>query len=63
MRVTKPLEQPVKVQVTDVKEVIASKSLPYARPGEMVTIILKDKHIDPLKNADHLVVQVIEREG
>jgi NADPH-dependent 2,4-dienoyl-CoA reductase/sulfur reductase-like enzyme len=63
MRVTKPLEQPVKVQVTDGKEVIASKSLPYARPGEMVTIILKDKHIDPLKNADHLVVQVIEREG
>jgi NADPH-dependent 2,4-dienoyl-CoA reductase/sulfur reductase-like enzyme len=63
MRVTKPLEQPVKVQVTDGKEVIASKSLPYARPGEMVTIIFKDKHIDPLKNADHLVVQVIEREG
>lgn len=62
MRVTKPLEQPVKVQVTDGKEVIASKALPYARPGEMVTISLKDKHIDLLKKAEQLVLQVVERE-
>jgi NADPH-dependent 2,4-dienoyl-CoA reductase/sulfur reductase-like enzyme len=62
MRVTKPLEQPVKVQVTDGKEVIASKALPYARPGEMVTISLKDKHIDLLKKAEQLVVQIAERE-
>ncbi len=61
-RVTKPLEQPVKVQVTDGKEVIASKALPYARPGEMVTISLKDKHIDLLKKAEQLVLQVVERE-
>jgi hypothetical protein len=62
MRVTQPLEQPVKVQVTDGKEVIASKALPYARPGEMVTISLKDKHIDLLKKAEQLVLQVVERE-
>ncbi len=63
MRVTKPLEHPVKVQVTDGKEeIIASKALPYARPGEMVTISLKDKHIDLLKKAEQLAVQVVERE-
>ncbi|NMC29461.1 MAG: FAD-dependent oxidoreductase [Pelolinea sp.] len=62
MRVTKPLEQPVKVQVMNGTEVIASKALPYARPGEMVTISLKDKHIEPLKNAEQLVVQVVKRE-
>lgn len=63
MRVTKPLEQPVRVQVTDGSEVIASRSLPYARPGEMVTISLKEKHIDQIRNAEQLVVQVIEKEG
>jgi len=62
MRVTKPLEQPVRVQVTDGSEVIASRTLPYARPGEMVTISLKEKHIDQIRNAEQLVVQVIKKE-
>ncbi|HOJ01207.1 MAG TPA: NAD(P)/FAD-dependent oxidoreductase [Anaerolineaceae bacterium] len=62
MRVTRPLEHPVKVQVMNGNEVIASKALPYARPGEMVTISLKDKHMEPLQNAGQLVVRVVERE-
>jgi len=62
MRVTKPLEQPVKVQVVDGDEVIASRTLPYARPGEMVTIELKEKHRELVKKAHQLTVQVIEKE-
>jgi len=62
MRVTKPLEHPVKVQVTNGKEeVIASRALPYARPGEMVTIPLKEKHIELLKKSERLIVQVVDR--
>ncbi len=63
MRVTKPLEQPVSVQVLDGDEVIASRSLPYARPGEMVTIDLKQKHLEALQKADQLTIQVVERES
>mgnify|MGYP000870044497 CR=1 FL=1 len=62
MRVTKPLEQPVKVQVLDGEEVIASRTLPYARPGEMVTIELKAKHREQVEKAQHLTVQIIEKE-
>jgi hypothetical protein len=62
MRVTRPLEQPVKVQVLNGTEVVVSRTLPYARPGEMVTIGLKEKHREQVQTAQQLSVQVIEKE-
>lgn len=59
MRVTRPLEQPVTVQVTDGDTLIAKKSERYARPGEMVSLTLKGKDYDAVRKAKELKVSVV----
>ncbi len=61
MRVTRPLEQPVTVQVTDGDTLIARKAERYARPGEMVSITLKGKDYDTVRKANELRVSVVPR--
>ncbi len=61
MRVTKPLEQPVTVQVTDGDTLIVKKSERYARPGEMVSITLKAKEYDAVRKAKELKVSVVPK--
>lgn len=61
MRVTKPLEQPVTVQVTDGETLIAKKSERYARPGEMVSLTLKGKEYDAVRKAKTLKVSVVPK--
>ncbi|MBN1922470.1 MAG: FAD-dependent oxidoreductase, partial [Anaerolineae bacterium] len=58
MRVTRPLEQPVTVQVTDGDTLIARKVERYARPGEMVSLMLKAKDYDAVRKAKELRVSV-----
>lgn len=59
MRVTRPLEQPVTVQVTDGDTLIARKVERYARPGEMVSLTLKTKDYDAVRKAKELRVSVV----
>jgi NADPH-dependent 2,4-dienoyl-CoA reductase/sulfur reductase-like enzyme len=61
MRVTRPIEKPVWVEVHDGEKLITRKGEPYARPGEMVTINLKSELIDALKAAGQISVTVVER--
>ncbi|OQB01287.1 MAG: Glutamate synthase (NADPH) small chain [Chloroflexi bacterium ADurb.Bin222] len=61
MRVTRPLEQPVTVQVTDGDTLIAKKAERYARPGEMVSLTLKGKDYDAVRKAKELKVSVVPK--
>jgi NADPH-dependent 2,4-dienoyl-CoA reductase/sulfur reductase-like enzyme len=61
MRVTKPIEKPVWVEVRSGEVLIARKAEPYARPGEMVTVTLKPDHLDKVKAAAELRIAVVER--
>jgi hypothetical protein len=61
MRVTRPIEKPVWVEVHDGEKLITRKGEPYARPGEMVNINLKANLIDEIKAAGELHVTVVER--
>ena len=61
MRVTKPIEKPVWVEVRSGDNLITRRGEPYARPGEMVTINLKQDLLDVVKAAPELKVAVVER--
>jgi hypothetical protein len=61
MRVTAPIEQPVWVEVTDGKNLITRRGLPYARPGEMVTVSLKPNLSDTIQNAKELFINISPR--
>ena len=61
MRVTQPLEQPVRVTVRDENKVITQRSLRYARPGEMVSITLRGQQYDHVRSANELRVHIIPR--
>mgnify|MGYP000928679183 FL=1 len=61
MRVTKPIEKPVWVEVRSGEELITRKAEPYARPGEMVTVTLKPDHLDKVKASSELRIAVVER--
>ena len=62
MRVTAPIEERVLVTVEDQNgEVIAKKGEPYARPGEILTLTIKPKSFDGIRNASQLTVQVRKR--
>lgn len=61
LRVKIPVEAPVRIQITNGQEVIAKKSEPYVRPGEMITVKLRSKYYDQVKQATSLTVDVIER--
>ena len=61
MRVSKPIEVPVVIEVRDSDKQIARKTAQYARPGEMITINLQGKAYDTVRMADSLTVNVMEK--
>jgi len=61
MRVTRPSEEPVWVEVSDGKNLITRRALPYARPGEMVTISLKPSQAVAIQKVQELSVHVNPR--
>ncbi|MFW6116013.1 MAG: NAD(P)/FAD-dependent oxidoreductase [Chloroflexota bacterium] len=61
MRVTRPIEQRVSVELVDGTEVVARQGARYARPGEMVTLTVPQKAYDAVNKADKVSVRVVER--
>jgi NADPH-dependent 2,4-dienoyl-CoA reductase/sulfur reductase-like enzyme len=61
MRVVRPIEAPVWVEAVVNEERITRRSLPYTRPGEMVTLNLKPNHANKLKSAGEIKINIIER--
>lgn len=61
LRVSQPIEAPVRVVVRAGEKEITRKNEMYARPGEMISINLKEKQYDTLMQADELVVDIVER--
>jgi thioredoxin reductase len=61
MRVTRPIEKPVWVEVRSGDKLITRRGEPYARPGEMVTIALKSNLVEEVKAASELRVAIVER--
>jgi len=61
MRVTRPIEQRVSVELMDGTEVVARQGARYARPGEMVTLKVPQKAYDAVNKAESLSVRVVER--
>jgi uncharacterized cupredoxin-like copper-binding protein len=61
LRVSQPIEAPVRVVVRAGEKEITRKNEMYARPGEMISINLQEKHYDALLQADELVVDIVER--
>lgn len=63
MRVVRPMEEKVWVEIMDGQNLVARKGQRYARPGEMVTVDLPQKAYDAVQKADHLTVRVVKRGG
>ena len=61
MRVSRPIEQRVSVELVDGDEVLARQTERYARPGEMVTLNVPQKAYDAVNRAESLKVRVVER--
>ena len=61
MRVTHPIEAPVWVEAFVNEERLTRRSLPYARPGEMITLNLKPDLADKIKSASEIKINIIER--
>ena len=60
-RVVRPIEDRVMIEVHDGENRIARKAARYARPGEMLTLVLKDRHFADVEKADSLTVDVNPR--
>jgi succinate dehydrogenase/fumarate reductase flavoprotein subunit len=61
LRVRKPIEDRVLIEVHDGKNQIARRGARYARPGEMNTIKLKPRNFADIENATSLTVDVNPR--
>ncbi len=61
MRATRPIEQPVRVEVHDGETLIARQAARYARPGEMVNITLRQRDYDMVTGAKELRVSITPR--
>jgi NADPH-dependent 2,4-dienoyl-CoA reductase/sulfur reductase-like enzyme len=61
MRVSKPIEEPVWVEARAGENLITRKGEPYARPGEMVTLPLKPKHLNEVQAASKLTIAIVKR--
>jgi NADPH-dependent 2,4-dienoyl-CoA reductase/sulfur reductase-like enzyme len=61
MRARLPIEAPVWVEAAAGGHLLARRALPYARPGEMVTLNLKPEHADALRAASALTLNIIPR--
>jgi NADPH-dependent 2,4-dienoyl-CoA reductase/sulfur reductase-like enzyme len=61
MRVERPIEKSVWVEVRDGERLVTRRRERYARPGEMVTIRLPKDHHYAIREAEALTVSVVER--
>jgi len=62
MRAVTPIEERVRVTVEDEHgDVIAKANEPYARPGEILTLALKQKAYEDLRKASSLTVNIRKR--
>jgi thioredoxin reductase len=61
LRVKLPIENPVRVVVKSGNVEIARKNEMYARPGEMITVQLRQKQYELVNQAESLTVEVTER--
>jgi len=61
LRVTKPIEERVMIEVHDGNHQIARRAARYARPGEMNSIMLKAKHFADVEKASSITVDVNPR--
>jgi NADPH-dependent 2,4-dienoyl-CoA reductase/sulfur reductase-like enzyme len=61
MRVRQPIESPVWVEAVAGEHQVARRPLPYARPGEMVTLNLKPESSDDIQNTDQLILNITKR--
>ncbi len=61
MRVRQPIESPVWVEAVVGSHQLTRRSLPYARPGEMVTLNLKPEAAEELQKSDKLVLNILKR--
>jgi hypothetical protein len=60
-RVRAPMEFPVWVEVRNGEKLVTRKPEPYVRPGEMVTIKLRQNLFDEVSSASELSVAVVKR--
>jgi NADPH-dependent 2,4-dienoyl-CoA reductase/sulfur reductase-like enzyme len=61
MRARLPIEEPAWVEAVANGKQITRRALPYARPGEMVTLNLRPDHADDLRGADTLTLNIMKR--
>ncbi len=61
MRVARPMEYPVWVEVRSGNNLVTRKSERYVRPGEMLTIVLRPSHYDEVEKSEGLTVAVVKR--
>lgn len=61
LRVIKPIESPVWVEVRDHDHLVTRKGELYARPGEIITAEIPVKAYDALQRANELTVAVVKR--
>ena len=61
MRVRQPIEAPVWVEAVAGGHLVTRRALPYARPGEMVTLNLKPEAAEELRKTDKLVMNIHKR--
>lgn len=61
MRVRQPIEAPVWVEAVQADRRIARRALPYARPGEMVTLNLKRENSAEIRRSEPLKLNIVER--
>ncbi|RJR22316.1 MAG: hypothetical protein C4582_06925 [Desulfobacteraceae bacterium] len=58
MRVARPIEETVQVRVTNGETLIAKKMERYVRPGEMLSVHLRGRDYEAVRNAKELRVSV-----
>ena len=58
MRVTKPIEENVWIEVSDGSHLITKKFERYSRPSEMISITLPQKAYDQIQKAEEITVSV-----
>ena len=63
MRVTRPIERPVRIEAWDGDTRIARQGARYARPGEMISLTLRERHYDQVSRARELRVSIVPRES
>jgi len=61
MRVSRPIEKPVWVEARIADERLTRRGLPYARPGEMITLDLKPEHFEKFNKNNSITIRIIER--